>query len=65
MFAVGNGVMVTTAVPLMLALGAVELHPVNGLVTLRIVYVVVADGLTDTTAPLLIPLRLKLVVPSL
>ena len=62
--AVGNGATVTTTEPVMFALGAVTEHVVVVLVTLTIVYVVVDVGVTFTVAPLLIPLALKLVVPS-
>ena len=62
--AVGVGVTVITALPVMLGLGAVTAQSVTVLVTLTIVYVVFAVGLTPTVAPVLIPFALKLVVPS-
>ena len=62
--AVGKGLTVTTALPVILAWGAVTLHNVAVLVTLTIVYVVFAVGVTLTVAPLLMPFALKLVVPS-
>jgi hypothetical protein len=64
MLAVGNGFTVITALPVMLGLGAIELQEVAVFVTLTIVYVVFAVGLTLTVAPLLIPVALKFVVPS-
>ena len=62
--AVGSAFTVITALPVMFGLGAVEIHVVATLVTLTMVYVVFVVGLTFTVAPLLIPLALKLVVPS-
>ena len=62
--AVGNGSIVITALPVIFGLGAVTLHVVTVFVTLTIVYVVDAVGLTFTVAPLLMPLALKFVVPS-
>ena len=64
MLAVGRAFTVITALPVILGLGAIELHVVAILVTLTIVYVVFAVGLTLTVAPLLIPFALKFVVPS-
>ncbi len=62
--AVGKGFTVTTALPVILGLGAATLQLVATSVTLTIVYVVFAVGLTLTVAPLLIPFALKFVVPS-
>lgn len=64
MLAVGNGLSVIRALPVMLGLGAVTVHVVAVFVTLTMVYVVLTAGLTITTAPLLIPFAVKLVVPS-
>jgi hypothetical protein len=62
--AVGDGVTVITALPVMPGSGAVVTHPDAVLVTLTMVYVVLTAGLTLTVAPLLIPSALKLDVPS-
>ena len=64
MLAVGKGFTVTMALPVILGFGAVTLQVVATSVTLTIVYVVFAVGLTLTVAPLLIPFALKFVVPS-
>jgi hypothetical protein len=61
--AVGNGLTVITALPVIFGLGAVTIHDVAVLLTLTIVYVVLADGVTLTVAPLLIPFALKFVAP--
>lgn len=62
--ATGTGLTVIIALPVMFGLGAVAVQPDVVFVTLTIVYVVFALGLTFTVAPLLIPVALKLVVPS-
>ena len=64
MFAVGIGLTVTAALPVIFGLGAVTVQRVAVLVTLTMVYVVFVVGLTLTVAPLTIPLALKFVVPS-
>ncbi len=64
MLATGNGLTVITAEPVIFGLGAETVHVVVEFVTLTIVYVVVAVGLTLTVAPLEIPFALKFVVPS-
>ena len=64
MTAVGDGMTVTSALPVMLGSGAVALHVVTVLVTLTIVYDVVNAGTTVAVAPLLIELSVKLLVPS-
>jgi hypothetical protein len=61
--AVGNGVRVITALPVIFGLGALTLQVVAVFVTLTIVYVVFAVGVTLTVAPLEIPFALKFVVP--
>jgi len=60
----GVGFTVITALPVILALGALTEQVVPVLVTLTIVKVFVDAGLTLTVAPFEIPLALKLVVPS-
>jgi hypothetical protein len=62
--AVGDGVTVTIALPVMSGLGAVTTQPETVLVTLTMVYVVDTPGVTSVVAPSLTPLRLKLDVPS-
>ena len=65
MFAVGEGFTVMIALPVIFGLGAVTVH--EGMVVfvmLTIVYVVPTVGLTLTVAPLVMPLALKFVVPS-
>ena len=64
MLAVGSGLTVTIALPVMFGLGAETLQVVATSVTLIIVYVVLTVGLTFTVEPLLRPLALKFDVPS-
>ena len=64
MLAVGDGLTVITALPVIFGLGAVTVHEAMAvLVMLTMVYVVFADGLTLTVAPFVIPFALKFVVP--
>ena len=64
MLAVGNGVTVITALPVMPGSGAATVHDAPFVETLTIVYVVFVVGLTETVAPLAIPVDVKFVVPS-
>ena len=64
MLAVGDGLTVITALPVIFGLGAVTVQEAMAvLVMLTMVYVVFADGLTLTVAPFVIPFALKFVVP--
>ena len=62
--AVGEGLTVIMALPVMLGLGAVTLQFVATSVTLTMVYVLLVAGATFTVAPLAIPLDVKVIVPS-
>ena len=62
--AVGKGLTLITALPVIFGLGAVAVQEVTVFVTLTIVYVAFAVGETLTVAPLLIPVALKVLVPS-
>jgi hypothetical protein len=62
--AVGTGLTVITALPVIFGLGAVTLQVLTVFETLTIEYVVFTAGLTFTVAPLTIPFALKFVVPS-
>jgi hypothetical protein len=64
MLAVGKGLTVITALPVIFGLGAVTIQDVAILLTLTMVYVLFTEGDTLTVAPLLIPFALKFVVPS-